>query len=364
MRFGFWLQPTLGSGSRWGVAYERIGGFTVRRLSLPAGDAGTRMTLGYMRRMAIEGSKDLEVRSAAIEALDRYGAPAHAPIAALGAIYRYIQDRIRFVPDPVGAQMVQSPRATLDFRAGNCAQRATLLAAMARSVGVPADLHYRVAALNPAAPRSFSHVYVVANVLGKQIPLDPTYPDMPPGSEPQHPYRTGDFPVYQRLSGCSSPGCYSVIDPTLGWNPFKAIAGVVKKAILPAAMFATKFIPGGVVVSTAAQLALSRAGARTGVPPAIIGRAFGKLTTKLDAARAAAATPMTQVAPMVAASMVAASPTISSQATPISESQVAQAAASEAPAPVQAGMVGAGSSMVPLLVVGAILFLSRPKRGH
>ena len=151
------------------------------------------MTLGYMGRLATEGSKDLEVRSAAIEALDRFGAPQHDPVAALGAVFRFVRDRIRFVPDPVGTQAVQSPRATLSLGAGNCAQRATLLAAMARSIGIPAALQFRVIAANPRFPRSFSHVYVVASVRGRRIALDPTYRENQPGYEYPSRTRMGDF---------------------------------------------------------------------------------------------------------------------------------------------------------------------------
>lgn len=151
------------------------------------------MTLGYMQRLAVEGSKDLEVRAAAIEALGRYAAPAHDSVAALAAVFRYVRDRIRFVHDPVGTQAIQSPRATLELGAGNCAQRATLLAAMARSIGIPSQLRFRVIAANPRFPRSFSHVYVVASARGREIPLDPTYRENPMGY--QYPTRTrmGDF---------------------------------------------------------------------------------------------------------------------------------------------------------------------------
>lgn len=322
------------------------------------------MTLGYMQRMALDGSKDLEVRSAAIEALDRYGAPAHAPVAALGAIHRYIQDQIRFVPDPVGAQMVQSPRATLEFRAGNCAQRATLLAAMARSVGIPADIRFRVAALNPRAPRSFSHVYVVANAGGREIPLDPTYPGMPPGAEPPNPTRVGDFPVYQTMNGCRAPGCYGVIDPTLGWNPLKALGSVVKKAVLPAAMFATKFLPGGAIVSTAAKLALSTAGSggarSTGPALARFGSVRQDIRARVLASRPTVA--VAQASPLLMASMSSAGPAATAQ--PVAESQAAQAAASEAtPEAAAAAASAGGGSMLPLLLLGgAALLLLRPKR--
>lgn len=151
------------------------------------------MTLGYMQAFAVEGSKDLEVRSAAIEALDRYGARQHDPTAALAAVFEYVRDRIRFVPDPVGTQAVQSPRATLGLGAGNCAQRATLLTAMARSIGIPAALRFRVIAANPNFPRTYSHVYVVATVRGRQVALDPTYRGNSVGYEyPQH-SRVGDY---------------------------------------------------------------------------------------------------------------------------------------------------------------------------
>lgn len=153
------------------------------------------MTLEHMRQFAIDGSKDLAVRAAAIQALDRANAPEHQPFSALGAIYRYVQQRIRFVPDPVGTQAIQSPRATLAFRAGNCAQRATLLAAMARSIGIPCKLAFRVIAANPHYPRSFSHVYVIATVNGKLVPLDPTYSTTPAGFEYPLRTRVGDFPL-------------------------------------------------------------------------------------------------------------------------------------------------------------------------
>jgi hypothetical protein len=219
---------------------ERIGGFAVRRLPLPTGDAGTRMTLGYMRQLATEGSKDLEVRSAAIEALDRYGAQDHDPIGALRSVYRYVRDRIRFVPDPVGTQGIQSPRATLELGAGNCAQRATLIAAMARSIGIPAGLKFRVIAANPRRPRDFSHVYAVAQIGGREIALDPTYRSNPFGYEYPRATRMGDYAVipYPTPSRCH------MMTPTGGPSGL---------GLLPLAPFVAKTI-GGQILSMAANL--------------------------------------------------------------------------------------------------------------
>jgi transglutaminase-like putative cysteine protease len=146
-----------------------------------------------MQRLAVEGSKEPEVRAAAVEALDRYGAREHNAVASLRAIFNYVKGRIRFVGDPVGTQAVQSPRATLSLGAGNCAQRATLLAALAMAIGIPVRLAFRVIAANPDFPSSFSHVYVVARLGGKSIALDPTYSSNTLGYEyPRH-SRMGDF---------------------------------------------------------------------------------------------------------------------------------------------------------------------------
>jgi transglutaminase-like putative cysteine protease len=148
-----------------------------------------------MRRLAIEGSKDLAVRHAAIAALERAGAPDHDAGAAVAAVYDFVRS-LRFVSDPVGTQAIQSPRATLFLRAGNCAQRATLLAAMLLSIGIPALLSFRVIAANPRLPHQFSHVYVVlapGTVAGQRVALDPTYSTNPIGFEYPLPTRVGDF---------------------------------------------------------------------------------------------------------------------------------------------------------------------------
>lgn len=151
------------------------------------------MTLGHMRRMVEAGARDAEVRAAAIDALQRAGAASHNATSQLAALFRFVRDQIFFVADPIGIQVVQSPRYTLERGAGNCTQRAVLLAALARSVGIPTDLRFRAIAANPRFPRTFSHVYVVATVGGRPIPLDPTYRNNEPGFEYPGALRTGDF---------------------------------------------------------------------------------------------------------------------------------------------------------------------------
>lgn len=172
--------------------YERIGGFRVTRGTLPAGDLGTRKTLDVMRRLALEGSRDLEVREAAIDIVRRARIRGHDHLGELGALFRFVRDEVRFTDDVLGVETLQGPRASLHYMAGDCDDRAVLLASLARSIGIPANLRFRAIGVDPRRPQRFSHVYVVANLGGRMIPLDPTYPDNRMGWEHPRPYRTTD----------------------------------------------------------------------------------------------------------------------------------------------------------------------------
>jgi len=123
----------------------------------------------------------MEVRDAAIEVVQRAGLRSHDFVAQLAALFRFVRDRITFVRDIYDVETLQGPLKTLTVGAGDCDDRATLLVALARSIGIPAELRFRVAASDPSRPREFSHVYVVARFGARVFALDPTYPDNPPG---------------------------------------------------------------------------------------------------------------------------------------------------------------------------------------
>lgn len=173
--------------------YELGGGSRqVTRGRLPAGDAGTRRTLEMMRSLAAEGSKDVRVRETAIAILRSAQARAHDNVAELRALFQFVRDRIRFTSDILGVETLQGPAYTLRVMAGDCDDRATLLVALARSVGLPVDLSFKVVATNARAPGRFSHVYVVGTVGGKRIAMDPTYGDNRLGWEHPHPFRSAE----------------------------------------------------------------------------------------------------------------------------------------------------------------------------
>ncbi len=175
--------------------YEYAGTFNAKLGSLPSGDHGTRATVGLMQKLALEGAKDMLVRETAIRTVRGAGAREHDPAGQLRAIYNFVRDRVMFIGDVAGVETLQSPRYTLHTMAGDCDDRATLLVAMARSIGIPASLKFRVIAANPKAKSRFSHVYVVARLGSRDIAMDPTYHQNGIGYEYPGAFRTGDFPV-------------------------------------------------------------------------------------------------------------------------------------------------------------------------
>lgn len=172
--------------------YEWIGALSVQRGQLPSGDAGTAKTLSIMRDLAARGSRDPSVREAAISAVRGSGVRAHDLRSQLAAVYRYVRDRIYFIGDVAGVETLQSPRYTLQVGAGDCDDRATLLVAMARSIGLAADLRFRVIGADRRRPGRFSHVYVVAKINGRDVAMDPTYHDNPFGWQYPNPSRIGE----------------------------------------------------------------------------------------------------------------------------------------------------------------------------
>lgn len=146
-----------------------------------------------MQQAVDEGTRVLEVRETAIRIIRGANVRAHDVGGAVRALFRFVRDRIYFVHDPVGTQLVQGAAYTLRVGAGNCAQKAVLLASMLRSIGVPSS--FRAIGANPAFPGSFSHVYVVARVGSREVPLDPTYSNNAMGWQFPRPSRTLEVPA-------------------------------------------------------------------------------------------------------------------------------------------------------------------------
>ncbi len=86
-------------------------------------------------------------------------------------LYAFVRDRIRYVRDPQGVELLADPLTTLSDGSGDCDDKSILLAALLLAVG------HRCRFISIALiPRQFSHVWVQAQVSGRWIDLETTEP--------------------------------------------------------------------------------------------------------------------------------------------------------------------------------------------
>jgi transglutaminase-like putative cysteine protease len=122
---------------------------------LPAGPAATASTLREMRRLVREAvrASDQRIRELALQIVGAL--PERKWLQEIMACHAWVRDRIRYVRDPVGLELVQTPAKTLEYGQGDCDDKCTLLAALLTAIGHPAKF---VALGFGGGP--FSHVIV------------------------------------------------------------------------------------------------------------------------------------------------------------------------------------------------------------
>lgn len=108
--------------------------------------------------MAREGSKTLPVRLAALQIVE--GLPQRDWIAEIRALHEFVRDRIRYVKDINDVETLQAPERTLQFKQGDCDDKAMLLGSLLTSINHPSRLH----AVGFHRPGFFSHVYAESRI--------------------------------------------------------------------------------------------------------------------------------------------------------------------------------------------------------
>lgn len=87
-------------------------------------------------------------------------------------LLEYVRDNIRYVRDIADVETLHDPVTLLKVGAGDCDDKAILLAALLLSIGHD-RLRFVAAAFEPG---QFSHVWLQDEVYGKWIDLEPTEP--------------------------------------------------------------------------------------------------------------------------------------------------------------------------------------------
>lgn len=135
--------------------------------AIPDGMGGIKATLAAMSAFVNQYKYDPRIRGLAVELTLHLPQKYYAGEA--NALFQFVRDQIRYVQDIAGMETVQSPVATLDNGAGDCDDKATLLAALLESIN-----HKTRFIACGFRPGEISHVYVETKVGQSWVPLDAT----------------------------------------------------------------------------------------------------------------------------------------------------------------------------------------------
>jgi transglutaminase-like putative cysteine protease len=106
-----------------------------------------------MIRAARTASTTLEIRDLAERIIANVPAKNYA--GELAAIQRWTRSNIRYTRDPYTAETLKTPHALLESPQGDCDDQATLIGALALSIGFPV----RFVAIGTVEPGVFDHVF-------------------------------------------------------------------------------------------------------------------------------------------------------------------------------------------------------------
>ncbi len=112
----------------------------------------------------------MQIRELAVE-LVGWIPPKHWR-SEIEALFNFVRNKVRYTRDVRGVETVQTPVKTLEYRAGDCDDMVTLLAALLESIG----FETRFVAMG-IVPGHFQHVFLEAQLpSGEWMSLDPTEP--------------------------------------------------------------------------------------------------------------------------------------------------------------------------------------------
>lgn len=153
---------------------------------VPKGYAGTMATVGHIRRLILQGAKDIRVRMTAIGIFRAFGITPKHYLGEIAALFHWVRANIRYTRDIHRVELLHTARRLLQLRAGDCDDMCILLGALLESTGHPVRLV--LVGLNPRRRRQFTHIYLEAKHMDRWFPLDATM-NRPMGWEPRAPNR-------------------------------------------------------------------------------------------------------------------------------------------------------------------------------
>lgn len=102
-------------------------------ISVPGGIAGVQRTLALMVDLVRTFKTDVNVNAFAVQLV--HGCAPKDKRCELDTLQRFVRDQIRYVNDIDGVETLRTPIQTLKLQAGDCDDKAVLLAALAATIG-------------------------------------------------------------------------------------------------------------------------------------------------------------------------------------------------------------------------------------
>lgn len=157
--------------------------------ALAEGDPSIASTLAEMQRQKLRALVDPNIVASA-RLIAREAAASRDTMKIAGAIFQWVQERFRYIPDPARYDLMMTPALMLReiAREGivmeDCESVATLLATLLEAVGIPTRFHVVSQAMPITGDHGYSHVWVDAFITRQWVPFDATLPESRPGERP------------------------------------------------------------------------------------------------------------------------------------------------------------------------------------
>lgn len=134
-----------------------------------AGLGGIRQTLTLMRQLTAHYKTDPTIRELALR-LTR-NLPQKDFYGEARELWAFVKHNIRYTLDVNGVETIQTPLKTLEYGAGDCDDKALLLAALLESIGH--ETRFKAVGFHSGL---INHVLLETNIRGKWLAMETTEP--------------------------------------------------------------------------------------------------------------------------------------------------------------------------------------------
>jgi len=131
--------------------------------------------VAYVHEQMLQGTRDPKIYALAREVVtkkcgDDWCLPEKDHRAEATAIFNEVRKRVRYTWDPTDYDAFQTPAKTLELQAGDCDDYVSLTGALLRSLGHKV----RSRIVQTKGSDTWNHIYLVVNINGQWMPLDPS----------------------------------------------------------------------------------------------------------------------------------------------------------------------------------------------